>query len=192
MSEFELITLRNRLQRGRENRSRGEWFAAVPIGYLKLPTGEVILEPDEQARAVVQLIFEKFQELGTARGVCRYLIRHNIRLGSRCHKGPNRGQLDWRRPQPGRIAWMLHHPDLCWGVWPPVASGREKKSEHWPKSRGDLVADARAECGFLPGASLHTSVGNSTRPISKSYGRTVPGRAPGELRDVAKPFWPVW
>ena len=56
MSEFELITLRNRLQRGRENKAqRGEWFAAVPIGYLNLPTGEVVLEPDEQARAVVQL-----------------------------------------------------------------------------------------------------------------------------------------
>src|SRR3989304_92202 len=47
MSEFELITLRNRLQRGRENKAqRGEWFAAVPIGYLKLPTGEVGLEPE--------------------------------------------------------------------------------------------------------------------------------------------------
>jgi DNA invertase Pin-like site-specific DNA recombinase len=111
MSEFELITLRNRLQRGRENKARrGEWFAAVPIGYLKLPTGEVVLEPDEQARAVVKLIFEKFQELGTARGVCRYLIRHNIRLGSRCHKGPKRGRLEWRRPRPGRILWILRHP----------------------------------------------------------------------------------
>jgi DNA invertase Pin-like site-specific DNA recombinase len=111
MSEFELITLRNRLQRGRENKAqRGEWFAAVPIGYLKLPTGEVVLEPDEQARAVVQLIFDKFQELGTARGVCRYLIHHNIRLGFRCHKGPKRGQLEWRRPQPARIVWILRHP----------------------------------------------------------------------------------
>jgi DNA invertase Pin-like site-specific DNA recombinase len=110
-NEFELITLRNRLQRGRENKAqRGEWFAAVPIGYLKLPTGEVALEPDEQARAVVQLIFKKFQELGTVRGVCRYLLRHNIQLGSRCHKGPKRGQLEWRRPLPGRIAWILHHP----------------------------------------------------------------------------------
>lgn len=60
MSEFELITLRNRLQRGRE--------------------------------------------------VCRYLIRHDIRLGFRCHKGPKCGQLEWRRPQPARIVWILRHP----------------------------------------------------------------------------------
>jgi DNA invertase Pin-like site-specific DNA recombinase len=111
MSEFELITLRNRLQRGRENKAkRGELFASVPIGYLKLPSGDVVLEPDEQARAVVQLIFEKFEELGTARGVCRYLIRHNIRLGFRCQRGPNRGQLEWRRPQSARIVSILRHP----------------------------------------------------------------------------------
>ena len=111
MSEFELITLRNRLQRGRENKAqRGEWFAAVPIGYLKLPSGDVVLEPDEQARAVVQLVFEKFQELGTAWGIYRYLARNNIRLGFRCHKGPKRGQLEWRRPQPARIVGILHHP----------------------------------------------------------------------------------
>ena len=42
--------------------------------------------------------------------MCRYLIRHDVRLGFRCHKGPKRGQLEWRRPQPGRILWILRHP----------------------------------------------------------------------------------
>ena len=68
MSEFELVTLRNRMERGRDNKaSRGELVLLVPIGYQKLPvTGEVILDPDEEAQAVVRLVFEKFRELGTA------------------------------------------------------------------------------------------------------------------------------
>jgi hypothetical protein len=139
MSEFELITLRNRLQRGRENKAqRGEWFAAVPIGYCKLPTGGVVLEPDEQARAVVQLVFEKFQELGTAREVCRYLIRHNIRLGFRCHKGPKRGQLEWRRPQPARIVWMLRHPIYA-GVYGHPLHQEGRKHPGTGRSEGGIL-----------------------------------------------------
>jgi DNA invertase Pin-like site-specific DNA recombinase len=111
MSEFELITLRNRLERGRANKAqRGELFPHVPIGYRKSPTGEVELEPDEQAQAVVRLILDKFQELGTAWGVFRHLIRHKIQLGFRRMRGANRGQLEWRRPQHCRILAILRHP----------------------------------------------------------------------------------
>ena len=53
MSEYELITLRNRLERGRDNKAaRGELFLHLPIGYVKSPSGEVQQEPDEQARGV--------------------------------------------------------------------------------------------------------------------------------------------
>ena len=54
MSEYELITMRNRLLRGSRNKAeRGELFLAVPLGYLKTPAGEVIQEPDEQARGMI-------------------------------------------------------------------------------------------------------------------------------------------
>ena len=56
MSEYELITMRNRLLRGSRNKAeRGELFLAVPLGYLKTPTGEVIQEPDEQARGMIRV-----------------------------------------------------------------------------------------------------------------------------------------
>src|SRR5450755_2073068 len=43
MSEFELVTLRNRLLRGSRNKAeRGELFLAVPLGYFKTASGEVI------------------------------------------------------------------------------------------------------------------------------------------------------
>jgi len=112
MSEFELITLRNRLERGRDNKAaRGELILHVPIGYHKIPsTGEVVVEPDEEARAVVQLVFDKFKELGSAWRVFRYLIENEIQLGYRSQRGANRGQLEWRRPNAQRLTSILHHP----------------------------------------------------------------------------------
>ena len=111
MSEFELVTLRNRLLRGSRNKAeRGELFALVPIGYLKLHTGEVVHEPDEQARGMVQLVFDKFQELGSAHAVYRYLITNDLQLGFRCQRGAKRGELEWRYPSPARILAILRHP----------------------------------------------------------------------------------
>jgi DNA invertase Pin-like site-specific DNA recombinase len=66
MSAVELNTMRNRLERGKLHKAqRGDLILTVPCGYLKLPSGEVILDPDEQVRATVQLVFDKFTELGS-------------------------------------------------------------------------------------------------------------------------------
>ena len=82
----------------------------VPCGYVKLPTGEVVLDPDEQVRSTVQLVFDKFDELGSFGRLYRYLVRNKIRLGMRVQRGPRRGQLEWRRPTLATLARMLHHP----------------------------------------------------------------------------------
>jgi DNA invertase Pin-like site-specific DNA recombinase len=88
MSEYELVTLRNRLLRGSRNKAeRGELFLAVPLGYLKTSTGEVIQEPDEQARAMIRTVFAKFTELGSAYAVFRYLAVHSLQLGFRRQRG---------------------------------------------------------------------------------------------------------
>ena len=111
MSEYELVTLRNRLLRGSRNKAeRGELFLAVPVGYLKTSTGEVVLEPDEQARGMIQLIFDKFEELGSAYAVFRYLVVHNLQLGFRRQRGGRIGELEWRPASPTRILSILRHP----------------------------------------------------------------------------------
>src|SRR5947208_8377779 len=67
ISEVELHTMRNRLDRGKMHKAeRGELFMCLPIGYAWSPSHEVVMQPDQQARGVVRLIFEKFAELGTA------------------------------------------------------------------------------------------------------------------------------
>ena len=111
MSEFELVTLRNRLLRGSRNKAeRGELFLSVPVGYFKTPAGEVIQEPDEQARDMIRLVFEKFQELGTAYAVFRYLMQNDLPLGFHRQRGRRIGELEWRPASPNRILSILRHP----------------------------------------------------------------------------------
>jgi DNA invertase Pin-like site-specific DNA recombinase len=111
MSEYELVTLRNRLLRGSRNKAeRGELFLHVPVGYLKTTTGEVVQEPDEQARGMVQIVFDKFAELGSAYAVFRYLVVNNLQRGFRRHRGGRIGELEWRFASAGRILAMLRHP----------------------------------------------------------------------------------
>jgi DNA invertase Pin-like site-specific DNA recombinase len=111
ISEFELVTMRNRLERGKLNKAlRGELFYSVPTGYIKATAELVEFDPDEQVRHVVRLVFDKFDKLGTAWGVFRYLVRQHIRLGTRPHSGPHRGQVQWRRPTFPQLFNMLKHP----------------------------------------------------------------------------------
>jgi DNA invertase Pin-like site-specific DNA recombinase len=111
MSEAELHVLRGRLEAGQRNKARrGELFSHASIGYVRSRTKGLELEPDEQARAVVHLIFDKFRELGSAAAVLRYLKAHRILVGVRPHRGPERDQLVWRRPNCATLVGMLHHP----------------------------------------------------------------------------------
>ena len=66
MSEAELHVLKQRLHHGKLNKARrGELAFALPIGYVRHPSGEVGFDPDEQVQHVVRLIFHQFGELGT-------------------------------------------------------------------------------------------------------------------------------
>lgn len=111
MCEAELHILKRRMVEGRLNKARrGELFYHVPIGYVKQPSGQVVLDPDEQVQFVVRLAFEKFEELGAVSRVLDYFVEHGFRLGIRPHDGPNRGNLEWRRPNRATLTEMLHHP----------------------------------------------------------------------------------
>ncbi|MDA1055992.1 MAG: recombinase family protein [Planctomycetota bacterium] len=111
MSEAELHMMCQRMHQGRSNKARrGDFFTNVPIGYVRGESGQAVMDPDEEVQAVVHLVFDKFDELGTAGAVLRYLVAHEIRLGVRRHDGPTRGQLEWRRPCDTTLLSMLHHP----------------------------------------------------------------------------------
>jgi DNA invertase Pin-like site-specific DNA recombinase len=111
MSEMELHIMRNRLQRGRDHKAQsGKLLYGVPFGYVILPNDEVAFDPDQQARGVVQLIFDKFAELRSIYGLFHWLIQHDISLPIRPRGGAKKGQLEWHRPSISTLAQTLRHP----------------------------------------------------------------------------------
>ena len=87
--------------------------ARPPIGYVRLASGEWAIDPDEQVQAIVRLIFDQFDREATLHGLLRYLVHHRIRIPVRPTGGPNRGQLEWRRPNRATLQNLLHHPSYA-------------------------------------------------------------------------------
>jgi DNA invertase Pin-like site-specific DNA recombinase len=114
MNEAELHVLKQRMYQGKLNKARrGELLGAPPIGYLRAPTGEWVIDPDEQVQAVVRLIFDQFDREATLHGLLRYLVHHQIRIPVRPAGGPNKGQLEWRRPNRATLLNLLRHPSYA-------------------------------------------------------------------------------
>jgi DNA invertase Pin-like site-specific DNA recombinase len=110
MSEAELHFLRARMHDARREKARrGELFHHAPIGYVR-ESGGLALEPDQQAQEVVRIVFDQFDRQGSLHGLLRYLVHHGTRLPVRPHFGPNRGKLEWHRPNRETLQNMLHHP----------------------------------------------------------------------------------
>ncbi|MFD7057214.1 recombinase family protein [Streptomyces mirabilis] len=111
MSEAELYLINQRMRAGRVNKARrGELAITLPIGYWRRPSGEAVLDPDEQVRSVVQLVFAKFAELGSIQGTVRFLVENGIEIGMRARSGPDKGEIVWRRPARATITCMLNSP----------------------------------------------------------------------------------
>ena len=111
MSEAELHILKQRMKQGRLNKARrGELISDVPIGYMKRSSGEVVLDPDEQAQEVARLIFCKFEDLGTLNAVLRFMVKNGVKLPVRARGGLNKGELEWHRPCRMTLQNVLKNP----------------------------------------------------------------------------------
>jgi DNA invertase Pin-like site-specific DNA recombinase len=87
MSEAELHVMRARFEEGRWNKAeRGELGFNLPRGFLRRPSGEIILDPDERVRDTLRLVFDIFERRRSAHGVVRYLRARHRPAGS----GPSR------------------------------------------------------------------------------------------------------
>ena len=114
MNEAELHILNQRMYQGKLNKARrGELLNLPPIGYVRLPGGEWAIDPDEQVQAVVRLIFDQFDREATLHGLLRYLVHHQIRIPVRVAGGPNKGQLEWRRPNRATLQNLLRNPSYA-------------------------------------------------------------------------------
>src|SRR5262249_59953848 len=84
LSEAENHVLRTRLHQGKLNKARrGELFTCVPIGYVRSADGGIALDPDEQVRSVVAMVFDRFAELGSVPQAHAHLVAHQVRIRMR-------------------------------------------------------------------------------------------------------------
>jgi DNA invertase Pin-like site-specific DNA recombinase len=111
MSEAELHQLRLRLQAGARNKAaKGELRLALPVGLVRLPSGEAILNPDEEVQSRIRLVLQKFSELGTASAVVRYLQREKLCLPARPVRGPAPHAITWQAARTSRVLGIVKNP----------------------------------------------------------------------------------
>ena len=111
ISEAELHLIKQRMWSGRLAKARrGQLAVPLPAGFVRRPSGEVALDPDEQAQAAVRLVFDLFERLGTVNAVLCFLADNHIQLGVRVREGPERGELQWRLPSRAGVQNMLCNP----------------------------------------------------------------------------------
>jgi DNA invertase Pin-like site-specific DNA recombinase len=111
MSEAELHLLHQRLAEGRLNQiKRGAYRQRLPTGYIRLPDGTVVKDPDDQVRHVLELAFAKFEEVGSVNQVVRYLRQHKILLPRRQNAGPQANQLLWKVASEAAVSDLLQNP----------------------------------------------------------------------------------
>jgi DNA invertase Pin-like site-specific DNA recombinase/uncharacterized protein YndB with AHSA1/START domain len=111
MSEAELHQLKVRLHAGeRQKAERGELRLGLPVGLARQHDGRVILNPDEEVQARLRLVFTKFEELGSAGAVMRYLQRVQLPLPTRPLRGPAPHAVVWQPASARRVLAILHNP----------------------------------------------------------------------------------
>jgi len=111
MSEAELHWLRSRLNGGRLKKAEsGELRIDLPTGLVYNKAGKIVLDPDEAVRQAIQLLFDTFETVGSARAVVRHFRQHELRFPTRELRGPDKGELRWQRLTPGRVSSVLHNP----------------------------------------------------------------------------------
>jgi len=109
MSEFELSIMRDRMfKASRQKAQRGELRFLLPIG-LYWGVKSIELDADIRVQNAVHLVFQKFQELGSARQVLFWFREQQITLPTINYSEGAR-QIGWKLPVYNSILAILTNP----------------------------------------------------------------------------------
>lgn len=110
MSEYELDLLRQRSLEARWAKARrGELVIQAPVGFVKTADQRLEKDPDLRVQHLIELIFAKFFELGSARQVAIWLIEHRIEVPTK-RQGATGWETRWRRPAYRNVISLLKEP----------------------------------------------------------------------------------
>lgn len=111
MSEAELYVLRARLLGGILNKARrAELKLHLPIGFCYTEDNRVVLDPDKQVQATIQLLFQTFKRTGTASATVRAFHKENVSFPRRLSQGLHKGELVWNSLRHDDVLRILHNP----------------------------------------------------------------------------------
>src|SRR5580700_9948053 len=114
MAQAELHFLRARLQGGKLNKAKkGELRFPLPVGYGYDEQGRIILDPDEEVRGAVGLVFRLFRETGSAYAVMQRFVQGALRFPKRAYGGAWDGKIVWGRLSHSRVLGMLKNPSYA-------------------------------------------------------------------------------
>ena len=114
MAQAELHFLHARLQGGKLNKAKkGELRFPLPVGYCYDEQGRIVLDPDEEVRGAVQLVFRLFRETGTAFAVMQRFMQGALRFPKRSYGGAWDGKILWGRLSHRRVLALLKNPSYA-------------------------------------------------------------------------------
>jgi DNA invertase Pin-like site-specific DNA recombinase len=110
MAEFELGLLRQRAREAFEQKvQRGFALWEVPVGFVRTEEGQIEKTPDRQVQQAIASVFQKFQQLGSARQATIWFREEQI-LVPQTKPGTAGREVIWRLPSSGRVRQMLKNP----------------------------------------------------------------------------------
>jgi DNA invertase Pin-like site-specific DNA recombinase len=108
LNEYELDLLRQRsLEARREKARRGELIVASPAGYIKTEEHRLEKDPDRRVQESIQLVFDKFLELGSVRQVLMWFLEHGLHLPVHTVA---QDEICWKRPSYATVYRLLTNP----------------------------------------------------------------------------------
>ena len=114
MASAELHFLRARLQGGKLHKAqKGELRFPLPVGFCYDAESRIILDPDEEVRGAVSLVFRLFRETGSAFAVMQRFAARTLRFPTRSYGGAWDGKLIWGRLTHGRVLGLLKNPSYA-------------------------------------------------------------------------------
>jgi hypothetical protein len=114
MAQAELHFLHARLQGGKLNKARkGELRFPLPVGFCYDQENRIVLDPDEEVRGAVGLVFRLFRETGTAFAVMQRFVASTLRFPKRSYGGAWDGKIIWGRLTHSRVLGLLKNPSYA-------------------------------------------------------------------------------
>ena len=107
LSEFELHTIRSRLNAGLLNKAeRGDLGLALPLGLVRQDDGLVLKDPNQEIQDRIGLVFDTFLRVKSANRVLRFFNEQHL-----CLPRLDRfGDLIWKEPSVAAILAILKTP----------------------------------------------------------------------------------